>query len=118
MDSFTQPSVDNLLGNPVNLIPESLMTTIMVGFIVLNVVALLFFIVYLIGVIRKWKVESAVLSMQNDLADIKQLLHRSQPSSNQPEPVHTAVPAPLKPTSADEQQEASAPAAPPRDEQQ
>lgn len=65
--------LQNLIGgsSTPNLIPESLVTTLTVGFIVLNVLGVLFFMFYVISLIRKWKVESAVLKMQKDLAEIK-----------------------------------------------
>lgn len=62
-----------------SLIPESLITTLTVGFIVLNVLGILFLIFYIASMIRKWKVESAVLHMQKDLAEIKAALAKPQP---------------------------------------
>ena len=60
-----------------SLIPESLVTTLVVSFVVLNVLGVLFLIFYVFGIIRKWKVQSAVLRMQKDLADIKAQLASS-----------------------------------------
>jgi len=61
-----------------SLIPESLVTTLTIGFIVLNVLAVLFLVFYVVSIIRKWKVESAVLHMQKDLAEIKAALAKPQ----------------------------------------
>ncbi|GEM_PF-2296011 len=54
-----------------SLIPESLVQTLTVSFIVLNVVGVLFLIAYIMSVVRKWKVQSAVLHMRKDLEEIK-----------------------------------------------
>lgn len=54
-----------------SLIPESLITTITTGFIVLSILGALFLVLYLFTVIRKWKVDSAILQMQKDIAEIK-----------------------------------------------
>lgn len=86
-DSTTADSsvVQNLLGGAqANIIPESLITTITVGFIVLNVLGVLFLIVYIIGIVRKWKVQSAVLHMQKDLAEIKASLIHQAPVRQEP----------------------------------
>lgn len=79
--------LQNLIGgsSTPSLIPESLVTTLTVGFIVLNVLGILFFMFYVISLIRKWKVESAVLKMQKDLAEIKLQLNPERAASR-PEP--------------------------------
>ena len=71
-----QSALQGLLGGggASSLIPEGLVTTITIGFIVLNVLGILFFVFYVISLIRKWKVESAVLHMQKDLVEIKAAL--------------------------------------------
>lgn len=80
MDNLNQSSLNDLLSNPVNLIPESLITTITIGFVALNVLGLAFVVLYIINLVRKWKVESAVFHMQKDLAEIKQSLQAAQPA--------------------------------------
>jgi hypothetical protein len=84
MDVLDNPSLNALTNGSTSLIPESLITTITIGFIVLNVLGLLFLVAYIAGLMRKWKVQSAVLHMQKDLADIKVLLQK--PTSS--EPIH------------------------------
>jgi hypothetical protein len=85
-----QSSLNSLLnsanggGASTSLIPESLTTALSVGFIVLNVISILFLILYIVSLVRKWKVQSAVLHMQKDLAEIKLAL---APKSVQVEPV-------------------------------
>jgi hypothetical protein len=89
LDSTDQSALQSILGGSTpSLIPESLVTTLTVGFIVLNVLGILFFVFYVISMIRKWKVESAVLHMQKDLAAIKASLEQPsvQPAA-QPAPV-------------------------------
>jgi hypothetical protein len=70
-----------LSGSETSLIPESLVTTLIVSFILLNVLGVLFFIFYVLGIIRKWKVQSAVLHMQKDIAEIKTALAKPAPVS-------------------------------------
>ncbi len=79
-----QSALQNLLGgSSPSLIPESLVTTLTVGFIVLNVLGILFMIFYVFSIIRKWRVESAMLHMQKDVAEIKEvLLKQNNPSQN------------------------------------
>jgi hypothetical protein len=73
LNQLDPTTLQNLLGGTDggSLIPESLVTTIMVSVIVLNVLGLLFLVFYIISMIRKWKVQSAVLHMRKDLAEIK-----------------------------------------------
>lgn len=73
LNQIDQSTLDALLGGTegTSLIPESLVPVMIASFIALNVLAVLFFIFYLIGLIRKWKTESAVFHMQKDLAEIK-----------------------------------------------
>ena len=88
-DSTTQldPTVlqDLLSGSSApSLIPESLVTTLTIGFIVLNVLGILFLVFYIMSMVRKWKVESAMLKMQKDVADIKaHLATTPSPSTSQ-----------------------------------
>jgi len=78
-----------------SLIPESLVQTLTISFIVLNVVGVLFLIAYILSVVRKWKVQSAVLHMRKDLEEIKAHM---LPPAPQPEPVVTQTETPDKPT--------------------
>ena len=75
MQNLDPSSLNGLLsGNTTSLIPESFMSAMTIGFIVLNVIGLLFLVIYIFGEVRKWKVQSAVLGMQKDVSEIKQLL--------------------------------------------
>ncbi len=79
-----------------SLIPESLVQTLTISLIALNVVGVLFLIAYILSGIRKWKVQSAVLHMRKDLEEIK--AHMSPPApASQPEPVATQTETPDKP---------------------
>ncbi|MBC7512243.1 hypothetical protein H7142_01105 [Candidatus Saccharibacteria bacterium] len=81
-------ALQNLLGGSApSLIPESLVTALTVGFIVLNVLGILFMIFYVISMIRKWRVESATLHMQKDIAEIKDILSKQSPAQPAPEPI-------------------------------
>lgn len=82
---LNQSALQSLLGDSTpSLIPESLVTTLTVGFVVLNVLGLLFLVFYIINMVRKWKVESAVFRMQKDLAEIKTALAQPAPSPQPP----------------------------------
>lgn len=73
-------------GSQPSLIPDSLVTTLTVGFIVLNVLTVLFFVFYVANMIRKWRVDTAILNMHKDLADIKAQLATERPTPAQPTP--------------------------------
>ena len=96
LSQLDQSALQGLLGggDASSLIPEALVTTITIGFIVLNVLGILFFVFYVISLIRKWKVESAVLQMQKDLAEIKAALSQT----SQPAPVVTNAETPVATT--------------------
>lgn len=84
---INQSMLQSLLGDSgTSLIPESLITTLTVGFIILNVIAVLFLVFYIVSLIRKWKVESAVLHMQKDLAEIKASLAKPERTVEQVPP--------------------------------
>lgn len=57
-----------------NLIPQELINMLAIGITTLTVISALFLIVYLIGTIRKWKVQSAILDMHKDVKELKQHL--------------------------------------------
>lgn len=65
---------DSVKDSTTSLIPESLVTTITTGFLVLTVLGALFLVLYLFSIIRKWRVDSAILHMQKDVAEIKSQL--------------------------------------------
>lgn len=88
INQFDQSALQNLLNNSnTSLIPESLVTTLIVSFVIINVLGVLFLIFYVLGIIRKWKVQSAVLSMQKDLAEIKATLAKPSQPADVPTPV-------------------------------
>ncbi len=89
-----QSALQGLLGGSGgSLIPESLVTLLTVSFVVLNILGLLFTVFYIAGIIRKWKVQSAVLHMQKDLVEIKQALTaRPQPVQPQAAPAQISEP--------------------------
>lgn len=66
-------------GSGGNLIPDSLMNIITISFIVMNVLGVIITIFYILGIIRKCKVQSAILHMQKDVAELKQALVVKQP---------------------------------------
>lgn len=85
--STANPSqqLNDLLGGSTNepLIPESLVVFLIACFVVLNLLTIAFFVFWIVGMVRRRKVQTAVLAMQKDIADIKQFLaadtHRQPP---------------------------------------
>lgn len=77
-----------------SLIPEALVLPLTIGFIVLNVLGLISLILWLAVLIRNWKVQTAVLKTQKDVADIKAHLTKADeapaaqttPNRAEPEP--------------------------------
>lgn len=55
-----------------NLFPQELIDMFAIGIIALIVISSLFLVVYLIGTIRKWRVQSAVLDIHRDVKELKQ----------------------------------------------
>jgi hypothetical protein len=86
--TLNQSPLSALLGGGSSepLIPESLMTLLIIGFVLINLLALAFFVFWFMGMIRRWKVQTAVLHMQKDIADIKQALV-TQPTEAASSPV-------------------------------
>lgn len=81
-------SLQALLGDSQpSLIPESFMTMLTVSFIVLNVLGILFLIFYVLGMVRKWRVQTAVLEMRKDLAEIKAQLNASAAPTQKFDPI-------------------------------
>lgn len=66
------------------LIPESVVTFLIVCFVILNLLTIAFLIFWIMGMVRRWKVQTAVLNMQKELVEIKQLL---KATTNAPSPV-------------------------------
>lgn len=76
-----QPLQDILSAPTITLVPESLTDTLATALIVMSGVTVVIALLFLVGTIRKWKVQSAVLKMQKDVAEIKQALERDAPAS-------------------------------------
>jgi hypothetical protein len=93
MNPSAQDQLNQLLGkaNGTNLIPDSLVSLLTVSFIVANVIGVLFIIAYIFTLIRKWKVQSAVLHMQKDIAEIKSLLSSSKSPAEELAPPESPV---------------------------
>jgi len=101
MDNLNQSALDGLLPTPAELIPPELVTTIIVGFVALNVLGLAFLVLYIINLVRKWKVETAVFHMQKDLAEIKAALTKQTEPKPQPNVPPAASIEPIPPTPAE-----------------
>lgn len=56
------------------LIPESMMTFLIVCFVLINILTLLLMIFWIMGMVRRWKVQTAILRMQKDIVEIKESL--------------------------------------------
>ena len=84
--NLDQSQLNMLLGGSTSepLIPESVVTFLIVCFVILNLLTIAFLIFWIMGMVRRWKVQTAVLNMQKELVEIKQLL---KTNSNTPRPV-------------------------------
>ena len=100
----TTPQIDpetlqSILGNSdvsSNLIPESLASIQTISLVATSVLTFIFVVFYIVGTVRRWKVQSAVLHMQKDVAEIKQALVKSpapqpEPPREEPRKVEIAV---------------------------
>ena len=104
--SLDQSSLNGLLSGSggSSLIPESLVTTMIVCFVLLNLLFIAFAIFYIINLVRQWKVQSAMLHMQKDVAEIKQAFLAAKPApATAAEPVQPpAVAAPAAEQTSDQ----------------
>lgn len=66
----------------INLFPESFIALLSLGFIILLVLSSLFLLAYILGMVRKWKVQSAILDMHKDVKELKQLMGREKPEDS------------------------------------
>jgi hypothetical protein len=72
-------------GNPtVSLFPEALVTAITTALTAMTIIGVLFLVVYVFGLVRKWKVDSAILTMQKDIHEIKESLGTRAPQPPEP----------------------------------
>ncbi len=89
LEQFDTSRLNELFQNSTpSLIPESLINTIQTGILTLTILGVLFLILYGFTIIRKWKVDSAILEMQKDIADIKNQ-GVSRASQTDPTPTQT-----------------------------
>ena len=73
LDTSTYESL--LGGAQSSLFPESLVTTMIVSFVILNILGLLFLVFYVMNLVRNWKVQSAIFDIHKDVAAIKDRLN-------------------------------------------
>lgn len=101
--TLDQSSLQSLLGgsNGGSLIPESLTQALTIGFIIINAVSILFLIAYILSVVRKWKVQSAILHMQKDVAELK--LHLIGEPAKESVKATEPAPAPFAPKEPNEE---------------
>ena len=68
--------INNLLGGGSGepLIPESLQVFLIISFVIINILTIVFMIFWIMGMVRRWKVQTAILRMQKDVAEIKESL--------------------------------------------
>lgn len=80
LQQFLQNNTEGT-SQPFTLFPQELIDMFAMGIIALVVISALFLLVYLVGTIRKWKVQSAVLDIHKDVKQLKELLAPKSPSS-------------------------------------
>lgn len=93
--SLDQTQLNTLLNGASNepLIPESLTTFLIICFVVINLLTITFLILWIIGMVRRWKVQSAILHMQKDITEIKQALATQTNIEKVTEPTLAEAPA-------------------------
>jgi len=69
-------------GGGVNLIPESLTGILTTSLMVSLGLMVVFLVLYALSIVRKWKVQSAILRMQKDVVEIKQALVNPEASKS------------------------------------
>ncbi len=81
--------LNSLLGGSSNqpLIPDSMMTFIIISFVIINILTIVFMIMWIAGMVRRWKVQTAVLHMQKDMAEIKETLAKQAAATTAPKPI-------------------------------
>lgn len=78
LQQFLQNDSDGT-SQPFTLFPQELIDMFAMGIIALIVIAALFLVVYTIGMVRKWKVQSAILDMHKDVKELKQSMTSGKP---------------------------------------
>ncbi|HRK40898.1 MAG TPA: hypothetical protein PLN95_02370 [Candidatus Saccharibacteria bacterium] len=79
IEQFLQNANNPDTAPTVNLFPQELVEIFAFGIIALTVITALFFLVYLISMIRKWRVQTAVLDMHRDVKELKDLMGGKMP---------------------------------------
>ena len=81
--------INNLLGGGSGepLIPESLQIFLIISFVVINILTIVFMIFWIMGMVRRWKVQTAILHMQKDIVEIKESLAKP----TEPAPVEKPI---------------------------
>lgn len=75
-----QSLLDNSSGNPISVIPEALTGLLAISLVISLGLMVVFVLFYIFSTVRKWKVQSAILQMQKDLAEIKLSLAKTEAS--------------------------------------
>ncbi|MDQ5932191.1 MAG: hypothetical protein QG649_276 [Patescibacteria group bacterium] len=100
--TLDQSTLQNMLGGSTpSLIPESFMETLVPILGALSVFSILFFVLFLINMVRKWKVDSAILHLRKDVAEIKIQL-ASKPAHAEPSHSPQLSPPPVTPAAPSE----------------
>jgi len=97
VSSDPSQQLNSLLGGSSGqpIIPESMTVFLVVCFVILNVLSIVFMIFWIMGMMRRWKVQTAILRMQKDIVEIKESLAKPAEPVPVAEPTFTE-PAKLK----------------------
>lgn len=68
---------------PLQLIPQEIIDMLAIGIIAFIALIALFLLVFIIGTIRKWRVQSAILNIQKEVHEIKLQLSVEKKSTPQ-----------------------------------
>ena len=84
---------------PINPLEMLGISTAMVSIFLITstVITLLFFVLFLVNIIRNWKVQKAIFAMQKDIREMNESMKKSQ----QPTPPSAAPSAPPTPSQAE-----------------
>lgn len=80
LQNFLNENTDGSVVPSINIFPDELVTAFTIGLYAISIVAILFVVAYIAGLIRKWKVDSAILEMQKDLKEIRESLSHDIPA--------------------------------------
>lgn len=81
IDQYTQSQGGQSTAPTINVFPPEFIALLSMILVATAVISVLFLIVYIIGTIRKWRVQSAILDIHRDVKELKASLVTTKPST-------------------------------------